>query len=107
MQGVFPFQRSGASVSLQTTTNVSSSGAFSLINNGVVEIANLSTTGSAAYVFTAAGASVATAATTAMRTIPPISVVHERLTQGASFAAAIGIGAADVVLVFTPGTPNG
>ena len=67
-----------------------------------VEIANLSTTGSAAFTFTPASATTGVASTTTGRTIPPMTVLTENLPAGASFASAIGIGAANVTVVFTP-----
>lgn len=107
MEGVFAFQRTGAAVSIITTSSVAGSTTLTIANGGVLEIANTSATVAAAFVATDAGASGATAATTSMRTIPPMTVLHERLPQGASFVSAIALAAGAPVIVFTPGVSNG
>lgn len=107
MEGVFAFQRTGAAVSITTTSGASTSSALTIANGGVVEVANTSATVAAAFVLTDAGAAGATAATSLMRTIPPATVLHERLPQGASYASAIALAAGAPVIVFTPGVSNG
>lgn len=107
MEGVFAFQRTGAAVSIVTTSASSTASALTIANGGIVEVANTSATISAAFAVTDAGASGATAATTLMRTIPPMTVLHERLPQGASYVSAIALAAGAPVIVFTPGVSNG
>lgn len=107
MEGVFAFQRTGAAVSITTTSGASTSSALTIANGGVLEIANTSATVAATFVATDAGASGATAATSSMRAIPPMTVLHERLPQGASYVAAIALAAGAPVIVFTPGVSNG
>ena len=106
MQGVFAFQRTGAAVSISFTNGVAVSSALVIANGGVCEITNTDTTDSVAFVFTDAGASGATAATTAARTIPPFTTLHERLPQGASYVSTIAH-AGTGTLIFTPGVSNG
>jgi hypothetical protein len=102
MEHVSAVVRTGASVSLTTTTGVGTLTSVQIGTMGSVEIANLSTTGSAAFVFSPIGAPSVTTATTSMRTIPPATVLTESLPQGCTNASAIGIGAANVTVVFTP-----
>lgn len=107
MQGVFPFQRRGdASVSIVTTITLSTAVTLQLSGFVVMEIANVSATAAAAFCITPSGASAATAATAAMRTIPPLAVLHERVMAGASFVSAIAL-TGTPTLVFTPGVQNG
>lgn len=106
MQGLFAFQRTGASVSIAATTGVATTAAFVVARGGIAEIVNTSTTASAAFVFTDAGASGGTAATTTARTVPPLTALHEQLPQGASFASVIS-GAGAPTVIFTPGVSNG
>ena len=106
MEGIFAFQRTGAAVSVTFTSGLSVSAALTIAKGGVAEIANTSTTAAVAFLFTDAGASGATAATTSARTVPPMGVLHEQLPQGASYVATISpLGAGTVV--FTPGVSNG
>ncbi len=100
-------------VSILTTTQVGGVSTFQIAGMTSVEIANLSTTGAAAFTFTPAGLTTPTVAVapgsgwppTGNRVIPPDTVVTEILPQGASFVSAIGIGAANVQVTFTPVTP--
>lgn len=107
MEGIFAFQRTGVAASVTTTTAASASIALTIAKGGVAEIVNTSTTASAAFVFTDNGASAATDASTDMRTIPPMAVMHEQLPQGASFVAAKAHAAGAPVLLITPGVSNG
>lgn len=107
MQGVYPFQRRDAtSVRILTTIGVSSLATLQLSGNVIVEIANLSTTEAAAFVFTGASASSATPASTNMRTIPPATVLHEFIPGGISSVSAVALSGTPT-LVFTPGVING
>ena len=108
--GAFSFQRTEDAVLLTTTTGGSASAAFNLAHGEHAEIANTNTLNASAFVFTDAGASSATAATTNMRTIPPNATLREHLPQGASFVAGIALTlgeGGDTTLIFTPGVSNG
>jgi len=110
MEGIFPFQRlsssAGNAVSITTTTSISTAVTFQITGATVVEVANLSTTASAAFVLSDATVTTVPTATTAMRTVPPATVVTEYMRQGTSFAAAIAVSGSPT-LVFTPGVING
>lgn len=106
MQGNFAFQRIGSSTSLAFSTTVANSTTLTIVANGVVEIANLSATNPCAFLFTDAGGSSATAATTSARTVPPLGIMQERLVQGASYVSVIASSGTGT-LVFTPGAING
>ena len=109
MDGIFSFQRSGDTVQINSSTLVSTEVTFNLASMSMVEIANVDTAASAAFIFTDAGAASAVAATTLMRSIPPSTTLYERVPQGTSYAAAISINAGEggPLLFFTPGVPNG
>lgn len=108
MQGLFSFQRSGPGKILNVlTSGVSAATTLAITPGSMVEIANVSNNVAAAFVFTPASGTSATAATTALRTIPPLTVMQEFLPAGASYVAAAGSPAGYATLVFTPGVPNG